>query len=102
MRHQFAAFGPSLIGGGQQSRQFPQVTELDIGNWMTPRKRPLIAIDPNGADAGAAVARDVAIQTVAHHHRFVRRESQPIQGQLKNSEIRFPESMIARDYDRLE
>src|SRR5260370_14927064 len=95
-------FECQLVYGRQQSRQFAQVGELDIGNWMTCAERPLVAVDPDGADAGVAGASDVAVETVANHHRFMRRDSQSLQRQLKNSDVGFPESVIARDYDRFE
>src|SRR5271166_7153804 len=65
-------------------------------------QRSIVAIDPDGADAGVARAGDVAGEAVANHHRLMRGDLQSVQYQLKNSAVGFSESMAARDDHRLE
>src|SRR5580704_2718183 len=64
-------FRSRSVGRAKQSRQVAQVGQLDIGNTITIGERPFVAIDPNCLDAGSVGASDVAIETVADHHRFV-------------------------------
>src|SRR5579862_213994 len=105
MRRYFAASqagGTRSVEARQQSWQIAQVSQLDIRDGMAFAQRLIEAIDPNGPDARIAGAGDITAKTVADHHGFMRRDPEPFERQLKNPGVRFPETDIARDDDRVE